>query len=332
MDKIKRMSWIKRKMELLALSLAKVEKEALNQHTDAAGTKGGMEQSYHQGMLSDSLLRGEITMPVKELRWRLYKVLDESRGKTAKITGYDSDGLPIIEMYSLDKYKLSKIICDTEDSYPVEMVVNNDEVIKSITDSFGDENLKVLSEDESKNFKKKNKNFNLVGTKREAKTSNLRTLGTISFDDMVTTLKSKKTIYVDRRLRPKFEIEHYTKKMLVRKINEEERLLEFYISKYPDEFDRKSRLLISEINKIKTNPRVIDLLDIEKVGFITEKTIGAADGLEFEYGDIKFEKLVEFNGYYVIKFISKVVINGDNIFEKYKLAELEERYKNKEAK
>jgi hypothetical protein len=109
-------------------------------------------------------------------------------------------------------------------------------------------------------------------------------------------------------------------------------MLEFYISLYPDEYNKKTKFLISEIKRAKQNPRVSDLLDIESVGFISDKTIGAVDGSEYEYKITKFDKIVEFNGHYVIKFIANVTVNGENIFEKYKLDELEKRYENKEAK
>jgi hypothetical protein len=320
------LNYLKRKMALLSLSLSRVEKSMLTQKSDALGDIGSMEQTYHQGMLADALLRGEITMPVKELRWRLYKVLSESKNKTAKITGYDSDGLPIVETYTIEKYKLDKIKCDNFDPYPVELVVNNDDIMKSTTEALSNEKLQLYSDEESKS--ERADRFNLVGTESWSN----RSLGEISFDDMVASIKSKKTIFVARNTKPKFEIEYYAKKLLVRRISETEKLLEFYISSYPDEYDKKTKFLISEIKKAIKNPRASDLFDINKVGFISEKTIGTNDGLEYEYEIKKIDKIIEFNGHYVIKFICEVTINGDNIFEKYKLEELEKRYENKEAK
>tara|TARA_R110000796_G_scaffold58413_4_gene134865 strand:+ start:19495 stop:20463 length:969 start_codon:yes stop_codon:yes gene_type:complete len=318
--------YLKRRLALLSLSLSRVEKTMLTQKSDALGDVGSMEQTYHQGMLADALLRGEITMPVKELRWRLYKVLSESKNKTAKITGYDDDGLPIVESYTVEKYKLDKIKCDNFDPYPVELVVRNEDIMKSTTEALSDEKLQLYSDEENKS--ERGDRFNLVGTESWSN----RSLGEISFDDMVTSIKPKKMIFVARNTKPKFEIENYAKKLLVRNISETEKLLEFYISSYPDEYNKKTKFLISEIKKAIKNPRASDILDINKVGFITEKTIGAADGLEFEYEVKKIDKIIEFNGHYVIKFISEVTINGDNIFEKYKLEELEKRYENKEAK
>ena len=154
----------------------------------------------------------------------------------------------------------------------------------------------------------------------------------VGFDDMMSTFKDAKTLYFKREFRPKFELETYVKKMLVRNISDSEKLLELYVSEYADEYNRKSRLFINEVKRAMKNPRFTDMLDITKVNFISDKTIGTEDGLEYEYEIIKFDKIIKFNGSYVIKFIAKPIINGDNIFEKYKLADLEERYLNKEAK
>jgi hypothetical protein len=335
--------YLKRKMALLSLALSRVEKSSLNQMSDALGEEGSANETMNQGSMADALLRGEITMPVKELRWRLYKVLEASKGQTAKVTGYDDDGLPIVETYSVEKYKLDKIRRDDFDSYPVELSIKNEDIVESTADAFGNTKLNVHSEEEIENFNETNKMFDLVKMntiideygneiEMEEEKEDNRTLGNISFDDMVSSMKSKKSIYVEREQRPKFEIEQYAKKLMVRKINDNERLLEFYISLYPDTYDRKTRMLIADIKKAIKNPRISDLLDIKKVEFITSKTIGAADGLVFVYQIKHFDKIVEFNGHYVIKFVADVVINGENIFDKYKLDELEERYKNKEAK
>jgi hypothetical protein len=320
--------YLKRKMTLLSLALSRVEKSSLNQHSDALGSEGTVHETMNQGSMADALLRGEITMPVKELRWRLYKILTESKSKTAKITGYDSDGLPIVETYTIEKHNLSKISCDEFDSYDVELVIKNEDIIKSTVESFDNKDLNVLDKTEIDDYDENKTKHDLIGVENWSG----RTLGEISFDDMVSSMKSKKTIYVSREIRPKFEIESYTKKLVIRKINETERLMEFYLSQYPDEYDRKTRMLISEIKKAKQNPRASDLLDINKVGFISDKAIGSDDGLEYEYDIKKFDKIVEFNGHYVIKFIADVTINGDNIFEKYKLSELELKYENKMAK
>jgi len=127
-------------------------------------------------------------------------------------------------------------------------------------------------------------------------------------------------------------LEHFTKKLHVRKINETERLLEFFTSIYPDEYFRTSRLFISEIKKIIENNKKSSLTDINSVNFVTYKSIGVNDYLEFKYSDVSFDKIVEYNGFYIIKFKASVVINGKDIFDDYKRDELDLKYENKEKK
>jgi len=316
---VKIKNWIKRKFALLAFALSSAEKDTFGQKGDVLGNEGSMSQTLNQGMLSDSLLRGEITLPVKELRWRLYKVLSESKSRVSTIIGYDEDNLPIVSTSVIDKYNLKKVLRDNIDDYDVELVVNNEAIVKSTLDMVNGNDFD----------KESSETFDLVGSD---KIEDSNTLGEISFDDIMSMFKDKKSIYVEREYKPKFEIEYFSKKLIVRKVNKETRLLEFYISSYTDPHQRRSRLLLSEIKKAIKNPRGSDLLDISKIGFISDKTIGVPDGLEYEYSITKFDKIIEFNGHYVIKFLATVTVDGHNIFNKYKLEELEERYKNKEAK
>lgn len=338
--------YLKRKLAILSLALAKTEKSMLNQASDALGSNGAMEQTYHQGSVADSLLKGELTLPVKELRWRLYKILEASKLRTTHIGGYDTDGMPITETFVVDpKRDLIKIKADPFDDYPIYLVFNNDKVIDSTTDVFKYDTLKILEEDDSEGkwfTQENNINQNDVGddgdkapvsytTIKANESEESKALGRLSFDDMVATMNGNTLLNIGREFKPKFEIEQYTKKLVIRKINDEEFLLEFYISKYPDEYNRKSRLLISEIKRLKNNPKS-DIIEFDRVGFITDKTIGVNDGYEYEFKVSGFDKIIEFNGYYVVKFKSKILVDGKFIYDRFKMNELDERYKNKAPK
>ena len=74
------------------------------------------------------------------------------------------------------------------------------------------------------------------------------------------------------------------------------------------------------------------MLEINLVNFITNKTIGVPDNLEYSYQISEFDKIIEFNGNYVIKFKANVVVNGENILLKYKQDVLEHKYKNNAKK
>lgn len=277
-------AWIKKKMAMFAFATSSVEKNMLGQ--DGGLNVGGTDQvqRHRQGTLADALTRGEITQEVKDLRWRMYKVLDETSKYKTNVVAFDEDGYAITETVSFDRTAgMSKIKVDNYDDYKLELVVNNDEVALGVLEALNDD-------------------------------------------------KVEKAITCIRDFSPKFKIENFTKKMNVRTISDTEKLLEFYVSKYPNEDDRRTNLFISEIKKGLKNPRVCDFLDIMGVTFTSYKTIGVKDLLYFEYKVSKFDKLIEYDGYYVVKFKSEVIKNGESLYEKYKEDGLEEKYKNKEKK
>ena len=157
--------------------------------------------------------------------------------------------------------------------------------------------------------------------------------GEISSLEYFATNKAEKPINITREYTPKFLIENFTKKINIRKIDNTKRLIEFYVSKYPDEYNKNSKLFIKEIEKaIKLGQRNINFLEIDEVEFVTNKTIGATDFLKYSFKILNFDKIVEFDGNYVIKFVSETLIDGENILLKYVEEELEEKYNKKEAK
>ena len=60
--------------------------------------------------------------------------------------------------------------------------------------------------------------------------------------------------------------------MNVRTIDKTNKLLELYVSKYPDEYNRTSRLFISEVKKIMNDGIASTMLDFNEISFITYKT------------------------------------------------------------
>lgn len=291
--------WFRNKLAALTIAMSNVEKNSLGQNGKTLDQLTGEERRSTEGTLADSLVHGEVTQEVKNLRWRTYKILKESDKSTATIVGYDEENNPILHVNSKNqKHLLNKIKIDEYDDCELELVVDNSEITNSVS-----ELLELIENDE------------------------------ISSNDYFALNKTKKPIKINRSFIPKFEIERYCKKLNVRKIDDDKRLLEFYIGKYPDEFNVNYNLFLKEIKKVINNgPRNINFLEFQTVGFITDKTIGSVDFLKFEYDILSFDKIIEFDGNFVIKFVAKILINGLDILEIYKEEELEEKYKNKEAK
>lgn len=322
-------NWIKRQAAALTLAMASVEKNALSQSGKDFDLNEREEQSHKKGTLEYALIQGEVTQEVRDLRWRMYKVLDATDGLTTTITGYDEDGMPITKTEKAKTHRvlLDKVALDEYDDYQLEIVQDNEPTTMGSAEAGLNQNLSAYTDNQIIENKTKEKVDNGLGYDTEG-----TTLGEISNDDYESFIKPEHPVVVSRDFRPKFEIEKYTKKLHVRRIDDEKKLLEFYVSKYPDEYDRKTRLLISEIKRAIENPRSADMLDITEVKFITYKTLGAKDFHVYEYKVEGFDKIIEFDGFYVIKFKCEVTVNGEYLLEEYREEELDRKYQNKERK
>lgn len=305
--------WINQKTAILSIALSNVEKNSLSQINEGLGTDVNQSTNINQGKISDSLINGEITQEVMDLRWRMYKVMEATDNLTAKVKGYSEDGQPIYEMKKKN-LTIKKPNLDTFDSYPIEMIVDNEDVVKSVSEGM---NIRI---EETNSY---------IITELDESISR----GSVSGHDYFTQEKNDKPIKITRDITPNFYLELYTKTLKIRKIDNTKRLLEFYVSSYPDEYNRTSRLVISTIKKELENKSIYNpFLDIKTTSFISYKTQGVNDNYLFEYDNIVYDKIVTHNGYFIIKFIADVKIDGEYIMEKHRQSILDEKYVNKEKK
>jgi hypothetical protein len=313
-----KMKWIKNKIAMVLFSLSVLDKKILAQKTNTINDNIDFIIEKDQGALHHGLRNQIVNEEVKKLRWRMYKVLKEINGVNVDIVGYDDNNMPITKIKKVDKkVGLSKIKLDSYDRYKLEMVIDNTEIPLSGIESFDNDKIDIL-ETPKNNF--------INGVVASS------THGNISANEYFATHKSKVPIKIERDSIPKFELEVYTKKLNIRKINNTDRLLEFYVSLYPDIYNRRSRLFISDIKKAIENPRGSTILDIKNVSFVTHKTLGVEDFRGYSYDIKSFDKIIEFNGYYVVKFIGVVVVDGVDIFDEYRVDELDKKYDKKEKK
>lgn len=330
------MSWIKKQITNIALAIGNVEKNTLGQENIEGGVETGKHQRLNQNSVMDALLRGEITEEVEKLRWRIYKTMSSMKNYGSKIIGYTDDGYPIMEtFYTGDEEKLSKVKIDPSDDYQLIMVVDNTNVSAGVHSAL---NLDIKIYDEIE----KSENTNIVDNTILGLDDSVNDQSNVSLEiDKANTIGELKDNNVELNLplsivrehRPKFKLENYTKKLYIRKIKHDEFLLEFFISKYPEQFDKKQHFFLSDIKKIIDNPTMYNsTIDFNSVSFITNNTIGVPDFLEFEYSIKKFDKIVEFNEFYVVKFISKVTTEAKSIIDQFRNSELDEKYNNKEKR
>lgn len=144
--------------------------------------------------------------------------------------------------------------------------------------------------------------------------------------------KTKYTLKPRRDFVPRYRIEEYTKRLVIRKMDETHDMLDFYVSKYPNDKDFKSKGFVKEVEKIRDEKIKSDILDIMGISFVTSHAYKLEDMLEFEFDNLWFKEIGEFDGHYIIRFKARVLKGGIDLTKKYYSKTMDEKYKNKAKK
>jgi hypothetical protein len=301
------MKWLHSQMLALMLALANVERNALKQRGGSLSDDIGQEQQVNQNQFILDLMQGRVTQEVKNLRWRMYKILDYLQGKDVTVTT-DKDGNVKYEAKDkVYKQKLKKVKIDDTDTYYLELVIDNtSSETMGYTDMLDDKILK--------------------------QTEDSKSLGSINLSEYTTYVKKEGKVLIKRTTMPRFKLERYLKKVNVRDIDGDTKLLEFYVNKYPDEYDRLQKMFIHDVKKTIENPRTSTLIEIDSISFITYKDTGIADNRYFEFDMLSYDKIVEFDGSYVIKFKAKPTVWAESVIEQFREKELDAKYETIERK
>lgn len=142
----------------------------------------------------------------------------------------------------------------------------------------------------------------------------------------------KYNIKIKRQTVARYKLEEFLKKVVVKNYGGSKALLDFYVSKYEDDKNRFSKGFINELKRISYKSANNDTIDIDDVSFVTNHAYNQDDMLEFEFNNLEFVKIVEYDGDYVLKFIADIVKNGNDITQKYYDEKMASKYKNKERK
>jgi hypothetical protein len=296
-------NWFKRKAAMLSLSMSNVEKNAFGQNGQMLSDNVGEVQRHNQGDVMDDLINGRVTQEVQDLRWRTYKVMAATENL-------------VLDVNALKKHKTDL----TDENAVLEIVVDNTTEYLSTTEAMAIYGLNSTATPTI--------DIRVIDNEKTVVASH----GVIDGNNYHSFVKPDKRITVHRNSYPKFNIENYTKMLHVKSTDTDKKLLEFYVSKYPVEEDRKTYMFIKEVQKLIVNPISSNIINIDSVEFITQNCLGKPDHLKFKYENLVIHKVTEFNGYYVIKFYCDETIDGESIFEKYREEELDNKYKNKERK
>ena len=141
------------------------------------------------------------------------------------------------------------------------------------------------------------------------------------------------TIKVERDCMPRFRIENYVKKIVLKEADGNY-VLDLYCSKYPSQFsEKKDRAFLSELKRIQDGlVRNSDMLDFQTLSFVTTNAWGIDDWYKFSFSDFELDNIIEYDGNYVIRLGCQASIFMENLLDKIYSESAEKKYENKEAK
>lgn len=243
------------------------------------GAPTGIEEQEEQESVYADLLRGEVTQQVKELRHEMYFAERKSHEY-----GYSGGGRAKRKNTMLDTVDG----IENEDGYDIMLIQENREDMQSLKD-FGIHNVgeNVFIEQKAN-------------------------------EDLGNKDKRDFTIKIERDFIPNFRIERFVTKLVVKRISEKEVVLDFYVPKYRQQFDNVDKLFNKQIENIYNGiDRRNDMLYFTSVSFVTYRAYGSDDLKFYKFNVSSFDKVLEYNGSYIIRFYGEIDGSEDLIAQYY---------------
>ena len=136
------------------------------------------------------------------------------------------------------------------------------------------------------------------------------------------------TISIERDFIPRFEIEKFVKKVVVRKgENQERSFVDLYLPTEASQFGKIDAILISNLYGIFNEKNMrSDVIDFNKIYWYSDKAWNCEEICSFSYDDIKPVDINVFDGSFVVTFDCHVIEEKKDLAEKFKTKELDEKY------
>ena len=263
---------------------------------NSVGTE--IQQQVNENRVSKDLLKGEVTQQVEELRYRTYKVDRES-----KQFEYFSPTKAI----RFDKQDSKFVKYDNSDNLELITIQPNHANTANIYD--GTKDVDFL-------------NAKLIDGQ-----------GNVSINLGHFDVENKYNIEIERDFMPRFKLETYTTRLVVKKLDDEDNMiLDFYVSKYPQEKDMKSIYFIKEVEKLMSGYKQSDITSMIRVSFVTSHAYGLNDMIEFRFDHIYYKGILEYDGHYILKFKAHAYVNGKDQTDEFYSKSMDEKYRNNEKK
>ena len=263
---------------------------------NSVGTE--INQQVAENRVSKDLLRGEVTQQVEELRYRTYKI-----DREAKKFDYFSP----MKAIRFDKQDSKFVKYENSDGLELVTIQPNNAEVKNVSDGV--------------------KDIDFMKTELIDKAGNIKA----DLGDFLVV--NDYTIKVERDFMPRFKLEAYTTRLVVKKLDDEDNfILDFYVSMYPKENDMKSIYFVNEVKKIMDGYRQSDITSFERVMFTTLHAYGLEDMIEFRFNHVYFKDILEYDGHYILRFKAHAYVNGKDLTDEFHSESMEHKYETNEKK
>ena len=142
------------------------------------------------------------------------------------------------------------------------------------------------------------------------------------------------TISVERNgITPRFPIEKYAKRVVVRTAGEDRCLIDIYLPYDSSQFGKVDAILVSNLHQMMESGRVFnDITDFKGISWYSDRAWNCEDMCLFKYQDVKPLRISVYDGSFVITFSCKCEVDGKYVGEKYETSALSAKYVKKETK
>lgn len=145
--------------------------------------------------------------------------------------------------------------------------------------------------------------------------------------------KREFTLNIGRKFIPTFRIEEFANKTVIKKTNNDnEVILDIYVSQYPQQFMPRHRLFIAEMERIYKGDRRSSITDFETLDFMSFKAYGSDDFIIYKFKDFQLLDVLNYDGNYILRYNASIDGKPDDLLLQYFDPKTQEKSDKKELR
>lgn len=264
-----------------------------------------INQQAHSNRVAQDLLNGVVTQATQELAYRTIKVEEEAKN-------YEFFSPTLALKYDNGYFNTHFSDCENSEGLKIKFVQNNKLLNQSILSSF-----KEIGVDKN--------NKELFENAKQEDGRTVINIGKVKLSGEYILKLKYETV-------PRFQLGKKVERMVIKEKDDDKVVLDLYCSKYPNSEVFTSKPFLREIESIMQTGRKSTLTEIHSIELLTSGAIGVKDNLRYKFKIDSFINIVEYNGFYVLKFNATIIENGYDVTSEVKSDSMEKKYAEKAKK